>query len=52
MGTSARVSGKFKAENDVLFRGKYEALKAENKKLKELLRNNESILGNKLVESK
>lgn len=32
--------------------GKYKALKAENKKLKEILRQNESMLGNKLAESK
>ncbi|CDW80385.1 UNKNOWN [Stylonychia lemnae] len=49
---SGRTSAKFKLEDDVLFRGKYKALKAENKKLKELLRTNESILGSKINESK
>jgi len=33
-------------------KSKYKALKAENKKLKELLRNNESLLGTKISESK
>lgn len=39
-------------DEDVLMRSKYKALKAENKKLKELLRTNESLLGNKINESK
>ena len=39
-------------EEDVLHKSKYKALKAENKKLKELLRNHESILGSKINESK
>jgi len=51
-GQSGRASAKFKIEDDVLFKSKYKALKAENKKLKELLRTNESILGSKISESK
>jgi len=43
---------KYKKEDDTLFISKYKALKAENKKLKELLRYNESVLGNKITESK
>jgi len=35
-----------------LLKTKYEALKAENQKLKELLRQNESILGTRLAETK
>lgn len=38
--------------SDILFKGKYKALKAENKKLKELLRSNEALLGNRITESK
>lgn len=38
--------------DDVLMRGKYKALKAENKKLKELLRSNEALLGSRITESK
>lgn len=53
--TSSRQSNKFRGgplDDDMLMRSKYKALKAENKKLKELLRTNESLLGNKINESK
>eukprot|EP00347_Sterkiella_histriomuscorum_P010566 403375794 len=53
-GTSIRANNKYRVplEEDVLHKSKYKALKAENKKLKELLRNHESILGSKINESK